>query len=193
MTEKELLRASLQEFRGAMLWKVEGLTDTEMRSPMTPTGTNILGLIKHLAGSEYGYLGDSFGRPDHEKLPWVEDGSIWDGADMWVAEGESTDYILAVYQRACAHADETIEALSLDEIGTVSWWAAGKQHATLRQLVLRMIGETARHAGHADIVRELIDGGVGRFRDDPSFPAELEANAWRAYVARIRDAANTFG
>jgi hypothetical protein len=189
MDEKTLLRTSLQEFRDAMVWKLDGLTDAQMRRPMTPTGTNLLGLVKHLAGSEYGYLGDTFGRPPTETLSWVEDNSIWEGADMWVAPGESTDYIVGLYRRACAHADATIEAVGLDDLGTVPWWPEGSDRATLRQLILRMIGETARHAGHADIVRELIDGTGGRRAGDPSFPTDLEPAGWQRYVARIQAAA----
>lgn len=190
MDEKDLLRASLQEVRDAMVWKLDGLSDTEMRRPMTPTGTNLLGLVKHLAGLEYGYLGETFGRPAPERMSWIDDDSIWEGADMWVAPGESTEYIVGLYRRACAHADATIAAVGLDEVGKVPWWKEGQQEATLRQLVLRMIGETARHAGHADIVRELIDGVGGRFPDDPSFPADLPASGWQEYVAKIRDAAD---
>jgi hypothetical protein len=189
-TEKELLRASLQEVRDAIVWKLEGLSNVDMRTPMVPTGTNLLGLVKHLAGLEYAYLGDSFDRPAPERMTWVDDGSIWEGADMWVAPGETTDYIVGLYRRACAHADSTIETLDLDEVGTVSWWAEGKREVTLRQLVLRMIEETARHAGHADIIRELIDGATGRVIGDGSFPHELDATYWREYVAKIRDAAN---
>ena len=127
MTEKELLLASLREFRDAMVYKLDGLSDAELRMPMTPTGTNLLGLVKHLAGLEYGYLGDSFGRPAPERMSWMDDGSAWDGADMWVAPGESTDDIVGLYQRARTHADETIEALDLDHVGTVAWWAEGRR------------------------------------------------------------------
>src|SRR5262245_52170259 len=193
MDEKTLLRESLQEFRDAMVWKLDGLSDAQMRRPMTPTGTNLLGLVKHLAGLEYGYLGDTFGRPAPETLSWVEDKSIWEGADMWVAPGESTEYIIGLYRRAGAHADATIEAVALDGVGTVPWWPEGSNQATLRQLIVRMIGETARHAGHADIVREMIDGTGGQRPGDPSFPTELEPAAWQEYVVRVQQAADSAG
>jgi hypothetical protein len=188
--EKDLLRASLQEVRDAMLWKLDGLSDLDMRRPMTPTGTNLLGLVKHLAGNEYGYFGECFGRPAPERMSWFDDNSIWEGADMWVAPGESTDYIVGLYRRACAHADETIAAVGLDDVGTVPWWPEGKREATLRQLVLRMIVETARHAGHADIARELIDGKGGRFAGDTSFPADAAPEWWQEYVAQVQKAAD---
>lgn len=190
LTEKELLRTSLQEFRDAMLWKLDGLSDADMRRPMVPTGTNLLGLVKHLASLEYGYLGEVFGRPAPERLSWMDDGTVAQGADMWVAAGETTEYIVGLYRRAGTHADATIAAVGLDDVGAVPWWPEGKREATLRQLILRMIGETARHAGHADIVRELIDGRGGRFAGDPSFPTDADAQFWQEYVERIRKAAD---
>jgi hypothetical protein len=185
VTEKEILRASLQEVRDAMLFKLDGLSDTAMRTPMVPSGTNLLGLVKHLAGLEYGYLGAAFGRPAPERMPWIDDGTVREGADMWAAEGETTAYLTGLYRRACAHADETIAALDLSTLGTVPWWPAGRREASLRQLVVRMIQETSRHAGHADIIRELIDGSAGRFPGDPSFSAPDDD-----LLARIRRAAS---
>jgi len=188
MTDKEILSAALQEVRDAMLYKLDGLSDTDMRLPMVPSGTNLLGLVKHLAGLEYGYLGAAFGRPAPERMSWIDDGTVWDGADMWAAEGETTDYLTGLYRRACAHADATIETLDLSAVGTVPWWPAGRREASLRRLMVRMIQETSRHAGHADIIRELIDGSGGRHPGDPSFPAR-DDDYWRDYVTRIRQAA----
>src|SRR5690606_1713516 len=185
MTDKEILSAALQEVRDAMLYKLDGLSDTDMRLPMVPSGTNLLGLVKHLAGLEYGYLGAAFGRPAPERMPWIDDGTVREGADMWAAEGETTAYLTGLYRRACAHADETIAALDLSTLGTVPWWPAGRREASLRQLVVRMIQETSRHAGHADIIRELIDGSAGRFPGDPSFSAPDDD-----LLARIRRAAS---
>src|SRR5271165_2638322 len=99
------LRRYLQAAREALLWKLNGLSEYDLRRPMTPTGTNLLGLVKHLAGLEYLYLGESLGRPGPETLPWIEDGSIWDGADMWALPGESSGYLTGLYRRACEHAD----------------------------------------------------------------------------------------
>jgi len=123
-------------------------------------------------------------------MSWIDDNSISEGADMWVVPGESTEYIVGLYRRACVHADDTIAALGLDDVGTVPWWTEGQQEATLRLLVLRMIVETARHAGHADVVREVIDGAGGRFPGDSSYPGDADATWWQEYVARIRDAAD---
>lgn len=187
--EKQILRDVLQQHREAMLWKLENLGEYDLRRPVTPTGTNLLGLVKHLAGLEYGYLGDVLGRPAPEVLSWTEDGTIWEGADMWVTPDQSTEYIAGLYRRACSHADETIAALPLDAVGTVPWWSPDAQQATLFQLLLRMIAETARHAGHADIVRELIDGAAGAHVGDTSLPGDFGAPERDAYVAKIEAAA----
>jgi hypothetical protein len=183
---KAELHSQLRDTRAIMLAKLDGLTEYDRRRPMTPTGTNLLGLVKHLAGLEYGYLGESFGRPAAEPLPWYADGSVWDGADMWAKPEESTEYLTGLYRRACAHADETIAALGLDAPGSVPHWPEDRRGTTLGVLLIRMVGETAQHAGHADIVRELIDGAGGPDHD------EFGESQWRAYVAQVRAAADTF-
>jgi len=184
---KHELHRKLHLSRAAVLSKLDGLSEYDLRRPMTPTGTNLLGLVKHLASMEYGYLGDSFDRPTPETLPWVEDGSIWDGADMWATPDESSAYVIGLYRRACAHGDRTIDELDLDAPGAVAHWPAEGRATTLGVIVIRMLAETAQHAGHADIVRELIDGRAGADRDEFGGDAE-----WIRYVERIRDAADHF-
>jgi Protein of unknown function (DUF664) len=183
---KRELHRKLQASRAVVLSKLEGLSDYDMRRPMTPTGTNLLGLVKHLAGVEYGYLGESFDRPAPETMPWIEDGSIWDGADMWATVDESSEALIGLYQRASAHADRTIEDLELDAPGSVAHWPQDRRDTTLGVLLIRMVAETAQHAGHADILRELIDGKAGADHDDVS---EAE---WRGYLARVQAAADAF-
>jgi uncharacterized protein DUF664 len=183
---KEHLHSKLKEVRAALLTDLTGLSEYDLRRPMTPTGTNLLGLVKHLAGLEYSYLGSDLGRPAAEKLPWIEDGSIWDGADMWATPQESAGYIVGLYQRACAHADSVITELSLDAPATVKHWPAGKRDTTLGFLLIRMIAETAQHAGHADISRELIDGTGGSDHD------MADDRTWQKYLAQVKAAAGTF-
>ena len=178
----ELLR-KLQAERADLLGKLDGLSEYDLRRPRTPTGTNLLGLVKHLAGNEYGYLGESLGRPAPEKLTWIEDGSIWDGADMWVRAEEDSNEIIALYRRACAHGDQAVAELELDSPAEVPHWPEDRRHTTLGVLLVRMVAETARHAGHADIVRELIDGRGGPDAD------MLDEEGWRAYVETIEQAA----
>jgi hypothetical protein len=143
-------------------------------------------LVKHLAGLEYGYLGEFVGRPAPETMSWIEDGSIWQGADMWARPNESSEYIIGLYRRACAHADAVIAALDLGAPGSVPHWPEDRRETTLGVLLIGMVAETAQHAGHADIVRELIDGEGGPDQD------EIDESAWREYIAQVQAAANTF-
>ncbi len=78
---KEYLHSDLREVREAMLWKLEGLSEYDARRPLTSTGTNLLGLVKHLSITEASYFGEVFGRPFPERLPWWDDDAD-EGADM---------------------------------------------------------------------------------------------------------------
>ena len=100
---------------------MEGLSEYDMRRPLVPTGTNLLGLVKHVASVEAGYLGDTFGRPFAEPLPWFDEGAE-PNADMWATADETSEQIVALYRRVWAHSDATIEALELDAVGDVPWW-----------------------------------------------------------------------
>lgn len=176
-TEKAILHRYLRTGREAVLWKLDGLSEYDVRRPLVPTGTNLLGLVKHLAGTEAGYFGDVFGRPFGEPLPWREDGSETN-SDMWATADESRESIVELYHRVAAHSDATIEALPLDAPGIVSWWQEGRRSVTLQQILVHMIAETHRHAGHADIVRELIDGAAGLRQGNDNMPPEDRA-WWR--------------
>lgn len=182
---KNDLHAKLREVRAALRTAVEGVGEYDLRRPMTPTGTSLLGLVKHLVGVEHVYLGDSFGRPAPDVLPWIADGSVWDGADMWATADESSSEILALYARACVHSDETVASLDVDSPGRVPHWSANNADTTLGHLLVRMVAETAQHAGHAEILRELIDGSTGS--DTPTSGVE-----WATYVAQIEAAAEPF-
>jgi uncharacterized damage-inducible protein DinB len=152
--EKESLRAALDRHRAVVLWKLEGLDDEQLRRPMTPSGTNLLGLLKHLAYVEWGWFVETFGRPT-EVLPSIseEDGD----SDLRIAPDETTEDIFGYYARACAAADKVIEELDVDALGT-AWFG---DQVSMRWVLIHMVEETARHAGHVDIVRELIDGKTG--------------------------------
>jgi hypothetical protein len=183
---KDELHRKLQASRAALLSKLDNLSEYDRRRPMTPTGTNLLGLVKHLAGLEYLYLGESFGCPAPESMSWIEDGSIWQGADMWATPDEASEYVIGLYRRACAHADDVIAALDLEAPGLVAHWPEDRRETTLGVLLIRMTAETAQHAGHADIIRELIDGKGGPDQD------AIDEPTWREYTAQIQAAANTF-
>ena len=189
--QKADLHRYLQIGRDALLWKLEGLSEYDIRRPMTPTGTNLLGLVKHVATMEYEYFGRVFGRPADEPLPWMGEGAEVN-ADMWATADESREQIVGLYRRACAHADATIDALDLDAAGLVPWWQEGRQEVTLRRILVHMISETDRHAGHADIVRELIDGTVG-LRQDIGNMAPGDQAWWESYRNRLERIAQEAG
>lgn len=179
--EKATLQHYVRVGREAVLWKVEGLSEYDLRRPMTPTGTNVLGVVKHLATMELGYFGEVFGRPSGIPTPWMEPGAEFN-ADLWAAADESSAWVLDLYRRACAHADTTIDALDLDSRGTVSWWSSGG--VTLHWILVHMIQETGRHAGHLDIVRELIDGSVGRGPGNDNMTTD-DQQQWRDHRDRL--------
>jgi len=164
---KEYLHADLRQVRTTMLWKLEGLTEYDVRRPLTATGTNLLGLIKHLAVTEAWYFGEVFGRPFPERAPWRNDDDELTAYltykleldDMWATEDESRAGIIDLYRRAWEHSDATIDALAIDAPGHVAWWP--RPHVKLFNILVHVLTETNRHAGHADILREQLDGSVG--------------------------------
>jgi uncharacterized damage-inducible protein DinB len=182
----DLLRY-LQSAREALLWKLEGLSEYDIRRPLTPTGTNLLGLVKHVATMELGYFGETFGRPSDEPLPWFADDAE-PNADMWATADESREAIVGLYHRAWKHSDGTIAALSLDAVGRVPWWPDERSEATLHQILVHMTAETHRHAGHADIVRELIDGAAGIREGNDNMPPG-DRSWWETYRRRLESVA----
>jgi hypothetical protein len=190
LDEKESMHRWLRLVCDVMLWKLEGLSDADIRRPMTRSGTNLLGLVKHVTGGVTSYLGEAFGRPATDvRLPWWDpenaQKTMETSGDMYAAPGESTEYLVDLFRRACAHADQTIAELDLDAIGTDH----GGAKITLRQALVHTIHEISRHAGHADIVRELIDGSIGGARDNPWVPDPNDDAYWQEYLARVEASA----
>jgi uncharacterized damage-inducible protein DinB len=183
MDAKADLRRYLQHARDALLWKLEGLGEYDARRPMTATGTNLLGLLKHLAYVEMGYFGPTFGRPVPEVEPWLAD-DVEENADMWATADESREEVVALYRRAWAVTDATLEALPLDAPGEVSWWRPDRRSVTLHQILVHVTAETHRHAGHADILRELIDGAAGLRAGGDNLP-EVGPGWWAGYRDRL--------
>jgi uncharacterized damage-inducible protein DinB len=177
----------LEQAREALLWKLEGLSEYDARRPLTPTGTNLLGLVKHVASIEAGYFGETFARPFGEPLPWLAE-EAEPNADMWATAEESRQDIVDLYRRVRAHSDATIDALALDAVGHVPWWAPDRNEVTLHRILVHMIAETHRHAGHADIVRELIDGAAGVRPGSTNLP-DLGEGSWSSYRDRLETAA----
>jgi uncharacterized damage-inducible protein DinB len=151
--EKTSLHVALQRHRDVVLWKIEGLGDDQLRRPMTPSGTSLLGIVKHLAAVEYGWFCSTFGR-EMEPMPFDEEDPE---ADLRISPDETTADVVAFYNRACRAADEAIDEVGIEELGT-AWFG---DLVSMRWVLIHMVEETARHAGHMDILRELIDGATG--------------------------------
>lgn len=187
LTPIETLVDYLQKLHDAVLWKLDGLSEYDARRPLTPTGTNVLGLIKHLAYVEAGYFGATFGRPFPEPT-YPEDLEAMDhNDDLWATADESREDIVGLYQRVWAHAQETIAAGDMDTVGQVPWWSEGRNEVTLHQILVHMAVETAQHAGHIDIIRELVDETVGMHPASTNMPED--DYDWPAYVAKVEAAA----
>ncbi|WP_151083801.1 DinB family protein [Nocardioides cynanchi] len=177
----------LQEGRDSVVRALDGLGEYDVRRPVVPSGTNLLGLVKHLTGVELGYLGASLGRPAPVSLPWEEDGSVWESADMWATPDQSREELLGLYRVAWQHSDESLARFPLDAPASVPWWPEERRTTTFGALVVRVVAETAQHAGHCDLAREIVDGRRGRDADDLG-----DETWWTAYVERIQAAADTF-
>jgi len=184
---KQKLHEYLQMAREAVVWKLDGLPEYDVRRPLTPTGTNLLGVVKHLAWTDAEYFGLVFGRPFPEAPPWAGQADIPPNADMWATPDESRDDIIGLYRRVWAHSDATIEALGLEDPGHVPWWGE-RGEVTLHWILVHMIAETNEHRGHLDIVRELIDGATG-LRDGNSNLPDHDAAWWAAYRDRVEQSA----
>lgn len=147
-----------QRARESFVHKLAGLSEYDVRRPMTRTGTNLLGLARHLTLYEAAYFGAVFDRPYPEQPLPTLDGRFRNRDHLWVTEHEHRAEIMAAYDRACRHADVTIETLPLDAPGHVPWW---ESDVTLLVVLVHMLTETTQHLGHADVIREELDGAVG--------------------------------
>ena len=181
---KEFLHEELRDLRKAVVWKLDGLGEYDVRRPLTVTGTNLLGLVKHLSLWESRYFGEVFGRPFPEPLPRWDDVEQR-GTDLWATEDETRAEIIGRYHRVWEHSDATITALAIDSPGHAPWWP--NPDVKLFNILVHMLQETSRHAGHADILREQLDGSIGtiparaKSRSDPAF--------WEARRTQIDQAA----
>ncbi len=182
---KDGLWKYLREGREVLVWKLDGLSEYDARRPLVPTGTNLLGLVKHMVAVEADYFGGVFGRPFPQPVPWAGDDAE-PNADMWATPEESREEMLGLYRRVWAHADATIGGLDLDAVGRVPWWSAPE--VTLHQVLVHVVAEIHRHAGHADIVRELIDGAAGLSPTNDNL-APGDRDWWSGHRERVERAA----
>jgi hypothetical protein len=150
-TEREVLETFLDLYRNILQRKVGGLTDEQLRARHVPSGTTLAGVVKHLAGVEREWFQCALARRPAEDLGLPEAGG-------WIVSGADTGQsLLADYDRACAESRKVAAGLALDE--TAPHPRLGR--VSLRWVYVHMIEETARHAGHADILREQTDGATG--------------------------------
>ncbi len=181
---KAHLHRKLRAVREALLWKLDGLSEYDARRPLTSTGTNLLGLIKHNAISDARYFGEVFDRPFPESLPRWDDLAAF-GTDHWATEHETRAEVVGLYRGVWSHSDATIEALKLDARGYVPWW---QEEVPLFNVMVHRLSDATRHAGHADILREGLDGAVGV--DATNLPLHgRDSPFWEARCALIERAA----
>jgi uncharacterized damage-inducible protein DinB len=181
---KAALQHYLQSSREALLWKLDGLSERDLRMPRTPTGTNLIGIVKHMANVEIGYFGDTFGRawPTPQERVSEDEFDADPQADWYATEGEACDAIIDLYRRVWAFADATIEDLPLEGLGRVPWWRQDRNPVTLHRVIVHVVVDLARHVGHADILREQLDGAAGVRADLSNLPDQQD---WPAYVAKL--------
>jgi uncharacterized damage-inducible protein DinB len=189
---KTVLQHYLQESRSSLIWKLDGLSEHEARLPRTPTGNNLLGVIKHCLNVEAGYFGPTFGRtfPGVAELVPMAMYDEDPQTDWYATEDETKDGLIDLYRRVGAFADETIAQLPLDAPGRVPWWPAERADVTLQRIIVHVIYDISRHAGHADIMREQHDGSVGHTQANDSLPDGYD---WSGYVAKLTWLADRFG
>ena len=189
---KTALQHYLEEAREALLWKLDGLGERDLRLPRTPTGTNLLGIVRHVANVEIGYFGPTFGRewpaPDHPLVVTDGDYDADPQADWWVPADIAAPDVVAFYREVAAFSDETIDDLPLDARGAVPWWPEERREVSLARVIVHVVSDTTRHAGHADILREGIDGAAGLKVAATNLPYV----DWSAYVTRLTAVADRF-
>ncbi|WP_444950585.1 DinB family protein [Micromonospora ureilytica] len=189
---KAALHDYLRENREDLIWKLDGLSEREARLPRTATGNNLLGALKHCLNVEAGYFGPTFGRefPTPDELVPMAAFDEDPQADWYAREDETKDGLIDLYRRVGAFADQTIEQLPLDAPGQVPWWRPGRRDVTLQRIIIHVTCDLARHAGHADIMREQHDTAIGLRRDNTNIPDDYD---WPAYVSKLTKLADSFG
>ena len=187
---KTALRHYLQSERETLMWKLEGLSERDLRMPRTPTGTNLIGIVKHMANVEIGYFGDTFGRawPTPEERVSEQQFADDPQADWYATEDETCAQIADLYRRVWTFADATLDDLPLEATGRVPWWDPDSNEVSLGQIVTHVLVDLTRHVGHADILREGIDGAAGLRSDVSNLPDQ----DWPAYVDKLTRLAERF-
>lgn len=187
--QKAIWQQYYRERRDALISKVEDLSEYEARMPRTPTGTSLIGIIKHVLNVEAVYLGATFGRPfpQAEELVAERAYEVDPQADWYATAEETAAGIIDLYRRVIAHCEETVELLDLDAVGHVRHW--GHTEVTLHGILVHNFNDLAQHNGQADILREQVDGSVGWRQPGDNVP---DGHDWPAYVVRLTGLAERF-
>lgn len=181
MDIQETLLTYLEGVRTSLLSKLDGLDEVEARLPRTMSGTSLAGLVKHCCFIEHGYLVACLGR---DEVPGVGEDD-WDtdpNADLYLGSDETVAGVLVQYEAVAAAVRAAITELPLDAPAHVPWWGE-KADTTLGRLLVHVTAEVAQHTGHADILREGIDGVVGL--KSPGNNVWEPADGWAAHVSRL--------
>jgi uncharacterized damage-inducible protein DinB len=188
---KAALHHYLRATRDDLIWKLDGLSEREARLPRTATGNNLLGVLKHCLNVEAGYFGPTFGRefPSPEELVPMPAYEQDPQADWYARADETKDGLIDLYRRVGVFADQTIEQLPLDAPGRVPWWQPGRDVVTLQRIIIHVTCDLARHAGHADIMREQHDSAIGERRENTNIPDDYD---WPGYVTKLTKLADRF-
>ncbi|KWV30248.1 DinB family protein [Micromonospora rifamycinica] len=152
--ERAVLDAFLDFHRAAVLRKARGLTDAEASRRLVPSATTLAGLLRHLTLVERNWFPFLLDPTPGDVFPTTEEDAA---ASFTVPPGETLDALADAYERACVRSRELAARFPLDRV--VAHPQLGE--VSLRWIMVHMIEETARHAGHADILRELTDGSTG--------------------------------
>lgn len=151
--ERETLARYLDTYRDIIVHKAAGVDREAAVRPMVPSGTSLLGIVKHMAYVERWWFQAVVGQRD-VAFPWSDSDP---DADWRIEDGESVESIVELYQHECTESRAIVDGLgSLEDV-----FPTGDAPISARSLLVHMLEETARHAGHADILRELIDGSTG--------------------------------
>lgn len=154
--EKTTLQAFLRYLRAAVIAKVTAVDEAHARREMVASGKSLLGLVKHLTVMELGWFSHAYAGQDPQATP-----------DQQVTDSDTVTSVVAAYQVAAARSDEVVaRCTDLDAPGVRTLRASAPAHPTLRWILVHLIEDTARHAGHADVLREQIDGVAGNWRGD---------------------------
>ena len=174
-SERQVLEAFLDFHRQVLVSKVDGIADNEARRRHLPSKTTLAGLIKHMIGVERGWFQEVLGGRSPEDIG----PNVGGGQESWdLAKDETVSSLTKEYEQTCEQSRQTAARFALDDavpepdMGQVS----------LRWIYVHMIEETARHVGHADILREQTDGAAG-IDGDPAVKTWLQRIVVNAAIA----------